>query len=77
MSPATKLCRSKHVFSLIHVRIPIVHSQQHVTTAPGVDALFFDEAGYVLLVIEDKTLELLLERSAAEMKGGCSRSAPY
>ena len=58
MSPATKLCHSKHVFSLIHLYIRIVLSQQHVTTVPHLDTLFFDEAGYVLLVIEDKTLEL-------------------
>ena len=65
------------MFSLIHLHIPVVHSQQHVTTAPRLDTLPFDEAGYVLLVIEDKTLELLLKRLAAQMKGGCSRGAPY
>ena len=62
---------------MIHLHIPVVQSQQHVTTAPRIDTLPFDEAGYVLLVIDDKTLELLLERSAAEMKCGSSRSAPY
>ena len=76
MSRATKLRHSKHEFSLIHIQIPVVLSQQQVTTAPRLDILPFDGAGYVLLAIEEKTLELLLERSAAEMNG-CSRSAPY
>ena len=67
----------KHMFSLIHLHIPVVHSQQHVTTAPRLDTIPFDEAGYALLVIEDKTLELLLKRWAAQIKGGCSSGAPY
>ena len=72
-----KTCVQFDTYIYIYIQIPVVLSQQQVTTAPRLDTLPFDGAGYVLLLIEEKTLELLLEGSAAEMKGGCSRSAPY